>query len=249
MSAPIKIQYKESIVKPPPKDWGNDEITKYFDILRNNQYAAFNKLKAPINECIMFDGLFRKFLDGAINPRPSFPMLFYLSSHAAYLNACQLAMSGQLGEISTIHRLCLENAAYGAYIGSNESRAKVWLDRHKNEKTKRKVRTEFTHRKIADHLKKLSPKLGNNYEKLYERNINYGAHPNERGMTDNIQIVESNNKTITTRVYATDDTDRTFKYLQRTAEVAIWSLRAAEKVYPEKFQLLRITEQLNRYVW
>ena len=57
-------------------------------------------------------------------------------------------------------------------MGRHEARSRTQQSKWKD---------EFSHGRVSRHLRAADPQLAEAYNKLYERTIDYGAHPNERG--------------------------------------------------------------------
>ena len=228
---------------PPPPNWGLDDITQYLDNYQQNQFATFaNKESfAPLKK---IDKCFRKVLDKPINPRPWFPLQFLHRSHSAYLAACGLAMAGHTVEVNALLRLCLESSAYGFYINKDVKRAELWLRRHDGIEEKKKVRNEFKQIKIEEHIVSEAPILANIFKTLYERTIDYGAHPNERGFSINTKINEGEESTEFLQIYLQGDGLQLDLALKTTAQVGVWALSIFQLVYPEKWELLGIKHEL-----
>ncbi|BCH27964.1 hypothetical protein [Mesorhizobium sp. L-8-3] len=228
----------------PPGGWGEDDLTRYLDDFRGNQFATFAN-KDAVKDLIQIDALFRKILVGAINPRPYFPMIFMLRSHSAYAAASGVSMAGQTYEVAALLRSCLELAAYGVFIGADTERAERWLRRHDGDAEKAQVRKEFAIGNIKQHLRGLSSKLGDLFEELYEAMIDFGGHPNERGFSASLRMEKGEDRRTIEAVYLQGDGVALDWSLATTARVGLWSLHAFQLIYPEKFGLLGVTVKLT----
>lgn len=227
----------------PPPNWGSDDITKYIDACRQNQYATFaNKNSVTLLKRV--DKCFRKVLDKPINPRPFFPIQFLHRAHSSFLAACGLAMAGQTFEVNALLRLSLESAAYGFYINNDQSRAKLWLSRHDGVADMKKVLKEFHNTKIREHIVSNAPKLAAIFYTLYERAIDYGAHPNERGFSSSTTITEKGDHTEFLQIYLQEDGIQLDLALKTTAQVGVWALSIFQLIYPAKWELLGIKHEL-----
>ncbi|MER8761982.1 MULTISPECIES: hypothetical protein [unclassified Mesorhizobium] len=227
-----------------PSGWGDDALTEYLDEYRGNQYATFDNKRPAVADLIKIDALFKKFLEGAINPRPPAPMGFFLRAHSAYRAATGAAMACQLYETQGLLRLCLEHGSYGFYIGDDNARWKRWLDRGDSEAAKKVVRNEFTESKIRKHIAATSTKLAQHFGMLYERLIDFGAHPNEQGFSMSTHIRKEGENVHFDTIYLHGDGLPLDLGLKTTAQVGIWVLHIAQLVYPAKFELLRIKDDL-----
>ena len=92
-----------SIVHPEtPAGWGQDPFTQYLDALRANQLATFANKRSAAIDLTTIDGMFRKLIDGAVNPKPFLPMGFLGRAHSAFLAAAGAIMAGQIYEAQAL---------------------------------------------------------------------------------------------------------------------------------------------------
>lgn len=225
--------------KSPPPGWGQDRLTDYVDNYRSNQYATFANKRSEVIDLITIDGMFSKLLDGATNPRPFIPIGYLLRAHAAYRAAAGAVMAGQIYESQALLRVCLEQGAYSHYVGDDKARWELWMNRHDDEASMKAVRAEFTQGKISRHISAAHSGLGAIYKELYERTIDYGAHPNERGSTLSSMTVdtEDGGKHFLA-IYLHGDGLLLDFGLKTTAQVGLWVLRIAQEIYPTRTQAL-----------
>ena len=92
---------------PPPQHWGNDELTKFLDIVHKNQFATFVH-KPETKRIIGIDESFFRVLEGWIDPRDLTAALLMYRAHSAYRAAASCAFSGQSAELHPLLRLMLE---------------------------------------------------------------------------------------------------------------------------------------------
>lgn len=234
-----------SSLNDKPSGWGADELSKHIDNCRANQFATFDR-KLEVKRLQKIDNCFRKIFINSVNLRPWFPMQFLLRSHSNFLASCTLAMSGHSFETNALIRLCLESAAYGFYIGADEVRANLWLNRGENASTKKLAIKEFTHGNMKQHVRNSAPKLAEIYEELYEQSIDSGAHPNERGFFSNALVTETPEMTEIGQVYLQGDGVMLDYALKSTARAGVWGLGIFQLLYPEKWMLLGIKDELEQ---
>ena len=230
----------------PPKGWGDDEITKFFDILSENSYATYANLRSWFQKLVAIDSAYRKLIDSLHNSQDWFAAFFLLRAHSNYLTAVRLSASGQLPETYTVLRSCLENGLYGLYLSKNPSSRETWLRRHDTDAHKQKVRDEF---KIATLLKLLSSidaKEGEVAETLYERAIDCGAHPNELALMQTLQMVKDSEKIEFKVAYVEVRSSQFQLALKTTAQVGVCVLGIFRLVYKERFDIIGLTDSLIR---
>lgn len=231
-----------------PPGWGNDPVTLYLDARRGNQHATLSNKRSQVIDLVAIDGMFRKLLDGAIDPDPFLPMGFLHRAHSAYLTAVDAVMAGQLHELHALLRVCLEQASYGHFIGNDQALWERWMDRYepRTRSQQDKWRKQFSHGNIARKLKAADARLGDIYTELYEQTIDYGAHPNERGMSLNSDIADlpDGGKEFKTLYLHRDGPMLDFG-LKTTARVGLCVLRIAQMIYPTRIRAIGIQHQLN----
>jgi hypothetical protein len=231
---------------PEPPEWGKDKITEFLDTVRGNNYATFVQLKHLFSRLIDIDEIFRTAIDSMNYSRKWFELLFFLKAHASYLASVGLSSGTQISEAYMVLRGVLESSLYGYYIHKNPKLADTWLRRHDSRKAKDIVRNEFQIRKMMNSLKAHNPKLGNVLEELYERTIDFGAHPNERSLTALLKQDKKGDEIEFKLKYITDDPILIKVCLKSTAQIGVLSLKILELVIPERFQLTGLDRKLER---
>lgn len=232
--------------KPAPPGWGKDTLSAYLEEFRGNQFATFYNKRQEVADLIALDGLFEKLLNGARDPDPQMPMTFLLRAHAAFRAAVSSVMGGQLYEAQALLRLSLEHASYGFFIGGDQARWTRWMKRNDDEKSKKAVREEFTSGSIRRAVKKADAKIGGHFETLYERLIDFGAHPNEQGFSMSTKLRKESGETHILSIYLHDEGVPLDFALKTTAQVAICVLHIAYLLYPARMELQQIRHELDQ---
>lgn len=227
-----------------PKKWDLDEISKFFDAARGNEFATFVNFQGEINRLIDIDTSYRKAIDGLNHSKDWFAGFFILRAHSNFLAACRMSWSGQIPECYALLRSCLENALYGIYLYNNPHSQETWLRRHDSEGHKIKVRNEFKIRKMLDLAKSIDLKEGEVAEALYERTIDYGAHPNERALMQSLQMTEDAENIEFKAVYLEGDSSQLRLALKTTAQVGICAISLFRPIYKQRFDILGITDAM-----
>jgi hypothetical protein len=236
-----------SVGRQPPPGWGNEPLTQYLDTFRGNQLATFANKRSAVIDLTTIDAMFRK-LDGALNPRPLLPMEFLQRAHSAYLSACGAVLGGQLHEAQALFRVCLEQGGYALYVGTDQPRWERWMDRHepRSPTQQKKWKDEFTHGKVVRYISTANADVGRAYTELYDRTIEYGAHPNERGasMSSTLEDTDDGGLRFGT-IYLHDDGLMLDFALRTAAQVGICVLRIGQMIYPQRFQATGVQWQLE----
>jgi len=230
---------------PPPPGWGRDLLTQFLDTARRNQFATFANKNSEVNDLISLDVMFTKLGADPVKPKLFAPMSFLLRAHSAYRAADGAVCAGQIYEAQALLRNCLEHAAYAHYVADEPTRYERWLNRHESVDIKKSLRTEFMLTKIIGVLAVASEELGSTFSKLYEQTIDYGAHPNERGVSLNSELVmKEGNERHFSAIFLQGNGPALDLGLKNAAQVGLLVLSIAALIDPARVQRLGIDQNL-----
>src|SRR5207244_597525 len=116
--------------------------------------------------------------DNLVDPPDFSAPFFLLLAHASYRAAACLALSTQSAPAFAIMRQCLEHSLYGLYIAQHPESFETWLKRNDDAAAKQKVKDEFTIGALRKVLKSIDPETHSVWSEMYEKTIDFGAHPN-----------------------------------------------------------------------
>lgn len=232
--------------KELPPNWGADPITDFIEQARNNTFASYANLKSRYNPLVSVDKLFRDIANNLTNTKEFVPSFFLMRSHSSFLGGVRLALSGQVPETYMVLRGTLENALYGLYVSRNPESAETWLNRHEDKKCKQQTRSLFSYGNVIRHLESVDKKSYAAASQLYERCIDLGAHPNERSVTGVMNMSESDKELHYEVAYLIGNTPALHLAMKSTAQVGVCSLDIFHKVFKERFDILGVTEGLDK---
>jgi len=225
-----------------PNYWGKDPLT---DVLKNatiSLYATFHnfgRLFRKYNEIYNTFEEISKSLKA--NDNNIFHIFMFQRTCSAFIASVRLASSGQVPETHVMLRSCLEYSLYAFHMRENPDSQYVWAERHKDEKGKKKCSSEFAIRSILKVLKEEDDVVGGLATKFYENCIDYGAHPNEKGV---FQTVTQNEEGFQLAVLDTGESLAMKLAVIQTARLALCCLYIFQYVFPEKYKELNITQKL-----
>jgi hypothetical protein len=107
-----------------------------------------------------------------------------------FLGAARMALSGHPAAVFPLMRAALESASYGYLMEQQPGLSEVWGNRHRSEPDKRACRNAFTFDKAIKGLAYKAPDIERVAKEAYESAIDYGAHPNPKGVFGHISINE-----------------------------------------------------------
>lgn len=229
-----------------PPDWGKDYLSEFIEMARNNTFASFSNLRPQYNILKNINDFYKYIIDNLINTPEWFSSFFLLKAHSAYLGSVRFALSGQCAETYLVLRGCLESAIYGVYLSRNKASQQIWLNRHNNEESFKRVKDEFKIVKLFKLLESIDPKIYKTTKILYDRTIDYGAHPNELAITSLLKK-EENEKSIQFNLnYLSGNTPALHLSMKTTAQVGLCSLSIFQNVYSERFKILGVDDKIRK---
>jgi hypothetical protein len=152
-----------------PSGWGQDDLSAFLEAARANQFATFARKPERYRRLAAIDELFVRVAKQWTNPKDAIAALLFLRCHSAFRAACGLAISGQIVEATAMHRACLETAAYALHINRNPGLGLVWLDRHQDEASLKRVRKDFKVERVRATIATCNRHAAGRFDKLYQR--------------------------------------------------------------------------------
>ncbi len=228
-------------MKPPPKSWGDDKLTNFFDFARENGYGTFHNKGTSLlfERAIQIDKLFLKASELIrISPKDWLVMCFFLNCHSTLRAALQMAVQGQFRETFILLRNCLENMLYAFSIFKNPHLEDVWLNRDKDSDSKKAAIKSFKITPIFDELEKDNRDLKVLLHGLYNQCIDFGAHPNQQGLMAVLKPNKDRDGQDKLDVsYLSENPLNIALSLKSCLRVGISCVKILEHIYPKKFKL------------
>ena len=229
--------------------WGKDSLSEFIEEANHNTHAAFVNLKPQFDSLRNIHDAFKQITNNLNNPPYLLPAFFLFRSHASYLGAVRLAISGQISETYMVLRGCLENSLYALYISRKPETGEIWLKRQDDESSLKECKKCFLIGNIFETLDKENEKLGRSAKRLYDMTIDYGAHPNELSLSSIMKKKESDNEVSFNIAYLTNYLINPLAFglcLKNTARIGVCSLIIFRSIFPERFDILGLSEKVNK---
>jgi hypothetical protein len=173
------------------------------------------------------------------------PLMMFFRAHSAFRSSAALGMGGATAEGMAVLRLSLEFAGYAALVGQKPDLAMLWFDRDVDETKSKDVRRSFTHGAIREALISYDRTLGGVYGDVYERLIQFGAHPNEKAVTANLALDVQKAQTRINQVYLQGDGFQLDHWLRTANQVGICVLKVFGFVHLARYEVLKITDRID----
>ncbi len=172
-------------------------------------------------------------------------------AHAAWLAAVRLGLSGQTVEAYPVVRAVIEDSWYALHMAKGPNpptRVEIWLRRNDSPAAKEQCKKEFTIANVRATHTALEPATAAVLQTLYEWTIEFGGHPNERGVfaamtqsgTDqalNFEVVFLTNKPLVIAAA-----------LMTAVQAAIGALKTFRLIFPERFAIMGMDGEIEKLV-
>lgn len=233
---------------PLPLSWGDDALTDFLDFSRTNQLARFANKKPEAKKIIDIDKVFCRVIhvlkEDPPNLEPPFRLLF--RAHTTYRATANIAFSGYSTELYPLLRSMLEQGGYAFLMHIKPELIEVWQGRQESNINRAAVPRAFAVGKIRDTLASLNSNLDIVFKKLYEKTIDFGAHPNELSITSGMRIEAENDQQYLKLIYLHRDGIVLNHSLFSLAQVGIFVLLIFREVFREQFELAGVSSELRK---
>jgi len=248
----IKVERKKRMEKIDekilPQDWGNDSLSEFMINAHRNIVASFVNLKPQYIRLGAINDSYKRITENLLNVRPLIPAFFLFRSHASYLGAVRLVLSGQLPETYMVLRGCLENSLYALHIYKIPGLSEIWSRRHDDEDSLKKCKENFRIVNIFKTLETEDDGLCKTARMLYETTIDYGGHPNEASLSSIIRKSEDESKIDFRIPYLIDyrlNPEAFGLGLKSSARIGVCVLLIFKLIFRERFDILGISDNLK----
>jgi len=229
-----------------PEGWGEESLSAFIELATRNTYGAFVHFKDWFKRLQEIDATFSKFSANMLNIPAFYEPFLFVRSHSSYRAAIRLASSGQVPEAFSLLRGCIEYGLYGFYFYKFPAAIKTWAERDDNDAGKKKARKDLTFGKMLSELDKSGGAIGKATRHLYELTIDAGAHPNRKTITLAMTREERDELISFDLAQLNVEPMMLIMALKTCAQVGISSLKIFKLVFPERFDLLGISDDIER---
>lgn len=160
-------------------------------------------------------------------------------------------MSGQVSEAFLLLRGALEQSWYALHMAKDpngDARVEVWLRRNDDDQATSRCRSEFTVKNVRTTHEHLDQAAAFQLHSIYESLIDHGAHPNQMGVLTGVTQQESASQVdYKVNIFCADELS-VMAVLRLAVAVAIGSLKIFALIYPERFALIGLGDEIVRLV-
>ena len=229
---------------PPPPGWGDDKLSDFLGNVRLNQFGTFYRKKKEYYRLQEIDNCYSTAVENLSEPKTLLPALLLFRAHSAFRAGSATSMAGQGAETFVLLRSCLEYSGYALLIAKSPELGAIWLRRHRSSQALAQIRDKFGTGNVEKCIAAVDQVLGRVYRKLYQTTIDFGAHPNERGLTTNMAADTTHSQHVLLSIYLHEDGPELDHMLKLTAQTGLCSLHIFQNIFSERFLLLGLRERI-----
>lgn len=137
-----------------------------------------------------YDDYMRRDMWAHVDIKPGFGVLLSMNACTTFLAGVRTALGGHPAAVFPTLRTGLESAAYALLLEREPALSDVWAQRHRSETDLKACRAQFRFERALRYLKTKVPDIYDLATQGYEGAIDYGAHPNVRGVMGHVSIDE-----------------------------------------------------------
>lgn len=224
-----------NLQQPRPEAWQNRPLFAFIEDGWNNVLAAVHNKNVVAARLANIDTIFEDAhkITAPADIAHLLPAFLFMRSFTSFRASIMMGLCLPTDSYA-LQRSCLENAGYARLISDDHTLSETWLTRDDSETTRKLIRATFTHAKIRSSIATKDAGLSEVYQSLYERCIDFGAHPNEKAVTLNVVKASLRTSNIQFRLLPGDGP--ALDHAVRTAaQVGICALRIFSTIFEKQF--------------
>ncbi len=228
--------------------WGSDGLSEFLKQSEENTFANSVNLGPEYARLVAIHRFWIEVAESFnVVPDGDLPGIWFLAqSNCAWLAAIRVGLGGQTIDAQPLLRSCLEYAAYALHFTRNPSLKEIWIRRHDDEIAKKKAKESFRYKEVFATIKKESQRMADRYEGLYEAVIDFGAHPNERGLSARLNLKQEAGVNVSSVTRLTDDPKQYLFLARLAAKTGVVALELFSHVFETRFRLASFDVKLQQ---
>ena len=221
-------------------------LDAFLDAIRKNQNAVRSGMRDEYRIIHRVATCFAFATPTLSDAKPELAAHMFLRSHYAYKTSASLILAGLFVESHVMMRSCLEYSGYGLLITSHPGSQVTFINRHDSEASKKAHKRRFSAESIRQTLKSVDRALTVEFNDVYDRCIDYGAHPNPNGMFNSMTVEKQDGCVSAITSFAIVNDPLTIKFaMNNLIQVGLLSLRIFAKGFSQKFDALGINGEIK----
>ncbi|MBL9164821.1 MAG: hypothetical protein JNL18_18985 [Planctomycetaceae bacterium] len=225
------------------EQWADHPLAHFFAAAWRNTVRSFSRQRAHYETLAEVDGVFRELVEHAAESPERLAGSMLIRTHGSFLAASSLALSGQIAESYALMRNALRSALHGVFIAGDAERQRIWVARADDEQAAERMRAAFATGPMLRHLRELDAATSAIYERLQQRTIERGAHPNAYGTLAHNGDAQP---TDFSRAYLVTDDEVQRMALRTIAQVGICALSMFYYVFGDLYREQKLDARLAK---
>jgi hypothetical protein len=230
-----------------PRNWGEDELTAFIELARAHLFGTFHNLIPEFNSLRWVDEAFLRFIKGWKDPENPSTVTLVPRAHSAFRAATQLSLSGQVPEAYMVMRGCLEYALYANHMAIEAAAFEAWRRRGDDAASRKKCAREFSGARLFASLRKQDTVVADRAGMLYERTIDFGAHPNELAVGSLMRVEQSDTEATINHAYLSGEGMPLRLCLKSLGQTGLIALEIFCLIYPKRCKAALVAETVAAF--
>jgi hypothetical protein len=225
------------------EQWADHPFAHFLAAAWRNTVRSFSRQRAHYETLAEVDGVFRDLIGHVGDSPERLAGSMLIRAHGSLLAASSLALSGQVAESYALMRNCLRSALQGVFLAGDAERQRIWAARADDDQAAQRMRSTFAQGAMLDHLREIDAATAAIYERLQQRTIDRGAHPNAYG---NFVHQADEQPVDFSRAYLVTDDEVQRMALRTVAQVGICVLSIFYYVYGDQYREQKLDGRLAK---
>lgn len=225
------------------EQWSGDPLAHFFAAAWRNTVRSFSSQRAHYETLVEIDAVYRRLIEHAEDGAERLAGSMLIRAHGSFLSASSLALSGQIAESYALMRNSLRSALHGLFLAGDAERQRIWIGRNDDDAAAERMRATFSNGPMLRHLRDIDASTAGIFERLQQRTIDRGAHPNTFASFAQRENGESRSLDFSRAYLVTDDEVQRMA-LRTAAQVGICALSLFYYVYGDQFREQKLDARL-----
>ncbi|SEQ52089.1 hypothetical protein SAMN05428969_3343 [Devosia sp. YR412] len=237
----------DNLNRERPDGWKDGGLFPFIEEGWGNSLATFANKNILCRRLTEVDTLFMDIQSDlkVLRTTQLVPSLLFMRAFGAFRSTVAVSLAMPTDAFALM-RSSLESAGYALYIYGDETLAEAWLRRDESKKTRQTVRDRVTQGLVKDAIKAVDVQLLGTYSTLYERAIDFGAHPNEKAVLTNLASASIRDASSIQYKLLGGDGPLLDGALRSSVQAGICVLRIFQYVFPERYASIDMTSRIHR---
>lgn len=225
--------------------WAGEPLAQFLAAAWRNTVNSFGAERQRYAALAEVDSVFRRLIENLADSPEHLSSTLVVRTHAAFLAAASLALSGQVAEAYVLLRQSLRAALQGLFVAGSPERQRFWASRNDDDDARRRMESEFSDAAMLSRLREVDAATAGIYQKLDQRTLDRSGHPNTFATLTRQTPADAAGNDFTRKYFVRDDDVRR-SCLRSAVQVGICCLSIFFYVFGDEYRELELEAPINK---